>query len=168
MEETWITIIAQVGTTLLTVAVTALVAYLTYSAQRKKELKAIKRLQNINRQSALELFCAYIANLVVFVPPEEVQLETEMLHTHIEKMKLTDQYLSEMTAVDFPDNFIKSFHWYRLNLAFRRIILENKLKGINEATVSSSLFNSMDIMELITTIRETISHYSEEKKPEKV
>lgn len=43
MNDAWLTVIAQVGTTLLTVAVTILVAYLTYSAQRKKELEALKK-----------------------------------------------------------------------------------------------------------------------------
>lgn len=90
-----------------------------------------------------------------------MSLETEMLRVCLEKMKLTDQYLSEMTEANFPDDFIESFHLYRLNLAFRRIILENKLKDVSDATVSSSLFNDMDIMGLITTIRETISSYSE-------
>lgn len=168
MDDICITVIAQVGTTLLTVAVTILVAYLTYSAQRKKELEALKRLQDVNRKSALELFRAYISNLIFFAPPNEVKLETELLRVCLEKMKLTDQYLSEMTEANFPDDFLEDFHLYRLNLAFRRIILENKLKDVSDATVSSSLFDDMDIMALITKIRKTINSYSEKEKPEKV
>lgn len=168
MNEVFISIITQIITTLLTVSVTVLVAYLTYYAQRKKENEATRRLQNVNCRSALELFNAYISNLIFFVAPRDIQLETEHLCICIEKMKLTDQYLSELTEVDFPDSFIESFHLYRLKLAFQRIILENKLKNVNEATVSSSLFDDMDTMELITTIRKTISEYSEEEKPEKI
>lgn len=168
MDDICITVIAQVGTTLLTVAVTILVAYLTYSAQRRKELEALERLHDVNRRSALKLFRAYISNLIFFVPPKEVKLETEMLRACIEKMKVTDQYLSEMTEADFPDDFLEDFHWYRLNLAFRRIILENKLKDVSDATVSSSLFDDLDLMQLITTIKETINSYSEKNKPEKV
>lgn len=167
MDDICITVIAQVGTTLLTVAVTILVAYLTYSAQRRKELEALDRLRNVNCRSALELFRAYISNLIFFAPPKEVKLETEMLRVCIEKMKVTDQYLSEMTEADFPDDFLEDFHWYRLNLAFRRIMLENKLKDISETTVSSSLFDDLDLMQLITTIKETINSYSEKNKPEK-
>lgn len=160
MFETIITNITQIITTFITVGVTILVAYRTYCSQRNKADRETERLQLINCRSSLELFSAYIANLILFASPSRIQLHTEDLHICIQKMKLIEQYLCELTETDLPDTFIEKFRLYRLKLTFQRITLESRLKDVTDALVDSSVFEDLDTLELITSIKKFISEYS--------
>ncbi len=73
MFETLLTCITQIITTLITIGVTILIAYRTYRSQKAKEECEIRRLQSVNCRSSLELFNAYIANLLLFTSPNEVK-----------------------------------------------------------------------------------------------
>lgn len=81
-------------------------------------------------------------------------------------MKLTEQYLSELTETDLPDTFIEKFRFYRLKLTFQRITLENRLNNITEEVVSSSIFEDLEILDLITSVKKFVSGYSSDKNPE--
>lgn len=168
MCETIITCITQILTTLITVGVTILVAYRTYRSQRDKANQETTRLQLVNCRSSLELFNAYIANLILFASPKEIQLNKEDLHICIGKMKLTEQYLSELTETDLPDTFIEKFRFYRLKLTFQRITLENRLNNVTEKIVSSSMFEDLETLDLITSVKKFISDYSSDKNPENI
>ncbi len=85
MSETIATCITQIITALITVGVTILVAYKTYRSQKSKEDMEIRRLQTINRNSSLELFLAYIANLILFASPTEIDLDSKTLCICLEK-----------------------------------------------------------------------------------
>lgn len=160
MYETIITSITQIISTLITVGVTILVTYLTYRSQRKKADHETERLQSINCRSSLALFNAYVSSLVLFASPAKVNLETADLHICIKKMKLVEQYLSELVETNLPDTFIEKFHLYRLKLAFQRIALENRLKNITEAYVPSSTFEDLNTLDLITSVKNFISEFS--------
>lgn len=166
MLETIITCITQIITTLITVGVTVLVAYRTYRSQMNKADQEIKRLQLVNSRSSLELFNAYIANLIPFASPLEIQLNTVDLHVCIGKMKLTEQYLSELSETDLPDTFIEKFRFYRLKLTFHRITLENRLNNVTEDYVSSSIFEDLETLDLITSVKKFVADYSPDKNPE--
>ena len=166
MLETIITCITQIITTLITVGVTILVAYRTYRSQMNKADQEVKRLQLVNSRSSFELFNAYIANLILFASPLEVQLSTVDLHVCIEKMKLTEQYLSELSETDLPDTFIEKFRFYRLKLTFHRITLENRLNNVTEDFVSSSIFEDLETLDLITSVKKFVTDYSPDKNPE--
>lgn len=168
MLETIITCITQIVTTLITVGVTILVAYHTYRSQRDKADQETLRQQLVNCRSSLELFNAYIANLILFAAPREIQLNTEDLRVCIKKMKLTEQYLSELTEADLPDTFIEEFRFYRLKLTFQRITLENRLNNITESFVPSSIFDDLEILDLITSVKKFIADYSSDKNPESI
>lgn len=161
-----ITCITQFITTLITVGVTIFVAYRTYCSQKSRNDAEVKRLQFINCNSSLELFKAYIANLIIFSSPSEAQLELKDLLTCIEKMKLIEEYLSELTEAELPDTFIEDFRFYRLKAAFQRISIEQCLENIEGETVLASVFDGLDTLELITSIEEFISSYNNQK-PEK-
>ncbi|MDE7198696.1 MAG: hypothetical protein K2O15_07410 [Lachnospiraceae bacterium] len=167
MFETIITSVTQIITTLITVGVTILVAYRTYCSQRNKADRETERLQLINCRSSLELFSAYVANLILFASPSKIQLHTEDLQICLQKMKLIEQYLSELTETDLPDTFIEKFRLYRLKLSFHRITLENRLKDVSETLVDSSMFEDLETLELITSVKKFISEYSSIKDPEK-
>lgn len=160
MTDTFMTCITQLITTILTIAASILIAYLTYRSQKKKSLSEIKRLQSVNCHSALELFNAYIANLIFFVAPEEKKLNRNTLLTCLDKMKLLEQYLSELTEVELPDDFIRDFQFYRLKISFQRLSLENCLSQTQEDSVDSSLFIDLNTFELITSLNVFISKYS--------
>lgn len=64
-----ITCITQLITTLITVGVTIFVAYRTYCSQKRRNDNESRRLQFVNCNSSLELFRAYIANLIIFSSP---------------------------------------------------------------------------------------------------
>ena len=85
------------------------------------------------------------------------------LLTCIEKIKLIEQYLSELSETDLPDTFIEVFRFYRLKVSFQRISIENRLKDVSESTVPSSLFDDLDTLEIITSIENFISSYHKEK-----
>lgn len=163
MNDTIITCITQIITTLITIGVTIFIAYRTYRSQKAKNDSETKRLQSVNCNSSLELFNAYIANLIIFSSPKEIQLKLNDLLTCIEKMKLVEQYLSELTETDLPDTFIEDFRFYRLKIAFQRISIEKRLNGVSEDVVLSSLFDDLDTLELITSIENFISSYHKEK-----
>lgn len=74
-----ITCITQLITTLITVGVTIFVAYRTYCSQKSRTEEGIRRLQSVNRNSSLELFRAYIANLIIFSSSGETQLEFDYI-----------------------------------------------------------------------------------------
>lgn len=161
MIETIITCITQIIATLITVGVTILVAYRTYISEKNKIDTETKRLQSINCNSSLELFNAYIANLIILSSPSEKKLYLRDLLPCIEKMKLTEQYLSELTETDLPDTFIEEFRFYRLKLAFQRICIEQRLRNISEEYVLASLFEDLDTLELITSVKKFISSYTQ-------
>lgn len=163
MGETFISCITQISTTLITVGVTILVAYRTYRSEKIKEEEKTRRLQNINLRSSLELLRAYTANLLPFIPVDDVHLETSLLRTYTQKMGLLEQYLSELTETNLPDTFIEEFRYYRLMLAFRRISIEAHLSTITEKTIPSSDFHDLEILPLITSLNDFISSYSSEK-----
>lgn len=158
-----ITCITQLITTLITVGVTIFVAYRTYCSQKDKNDEDVKRLQSVNCSSSLELFRAYIANLFIFSSSGETQLDFKDLLTCIDKMKLIEEYLSELTETDLPDTFIEEFRFYRLKLAFQRISIEQRLNDISEQTVSASVFDNLDTLELITLVEKFISLYDNKK-----
>lgn len=85
------------------------------------------------------------------------------LLTCIEKIKLIEQYLSELSETDLPDTFIEVFRFYRLKVSFQRISIENRLKDVSESSVPSSLFDDLDTLEIITSIENFISSYHKEK-----
>lgn len=168
MYETIITCITQIITTLITVGVTIIVAYRTYRSQMNKADQEIKRLQLVNSYSSLELFNAYIANLILFASPLTIQLNTEDLRICIGKMKLIELYLAELTETNLPDTFIEKFRFFRLKLTFQRITLENRLNNISEDFVSSSMFEDLETLDLITSVKKFIADYSSDKNPEGV
>lgn len=81
---------------------------------------------------------------------------------------MTEQYLSELTETDLPDTFIEEFRFYRLKLTFQRITLENRLYNFTEEVVSSSMFEDLEILDLITSVKKFISDYSSDKNPESI
>lgn len=166
MEETVISCITQIITTIITVGVTILIAYRTYISEKNKVDKELKRIQSINCNSSLELFNAYIANLIIFCSPKEIDLKLSDLIICLEKMKITEQYLSELTETDLPDTFIKDFRFYRLKIAFQRIYIEQRLNDTSSEFVPSSLFDDLETLELITSIKKFISSYYTEKPSE--
>ena len=83
--------------------------------------------------------------------------------TYIEKMKLIEQYLSELSETDLPDTFIEVFRFYRLKVSFQRISIENRLKDVSGYSIPSSLFDDLDTLEIITSIENFISSYRKEK-----
>ena len=85
------------------------------------------------------------------------------LLTYIEKMKLIEQYLSELSETDLPDTFIEVFRFYRLKVSFQRISIENRLKDVSGYSIPSSLFDDLDTLEIITSIENFISSYRKEK-----
>lgn len=159
-----ITCITQLITTLITVGVTIFVAYRTYCSQRDRNDEEVRRLQSVNCNSSLELFRAYIANLIIFSSSDETQLDLRDLLTCIDKMKLIEEYLSELTETDLPDTFIEDFRFYRLKVAFQRISIEHKLNDISKESVPASVFDDLDTLELITSVEEFISIYNNEKE----
>lgn len=161
--ETILSCITQIITTLITIGVTILVAYRTYRSQKIKEDAKTERFQSINCRSSLELFNAYIANLLPFVSPEKTIFETKNLQFCIQKMKLTEQYLSELTEADLPDTFIEEFRYYRIKLAFQRISLENRLSFAEGENISSSCFDDLETLSLISSVERFVSSYSPEK-----
>lgn len=163
MNDTIITCGTQIITTLITVGVTVLVAYLTYRSQKKKEADDIKRLQEVNRKSALELFKSYIANLFFFSSPKEVEMDRKILLVCIEKMKTVEQYLSELTESELPDTFIEKFIYYRVKLEFQRIDIEKCMVGITEDKISSAIFENLETMSLISEVSDFISLYDSTK-----
>lgn len=166
MKETIISCITQIITTLITVGVTIYIAYRTYISEKNKADKELKRIQSINCNSSLELFNAYIANLIIFSSPKEINLQLSDLLTCIEKMKITEQYLSELTETDLPDTFIEEFRFYRLKIAFQRIYIEQRLNNLSSDFVPSSLFDDLDTLELITSLKKFVSSYYTEKPSE--
>ncbi len=163
MNETIITCITQIITTFITVGVTIFIAYRTYRSQKNKSDNETRRLQSINCNSSLELFHAYVANLIIFTSPKEIRLNLNDLLTYIEKMKLIEQYLSELSETDLPDTFIEVFRFYRLKVSFQRISIENRLKDVSGYSIPSSLFDDLDTLEIITSIENFISSYRKEK-----
>lgn len=159
MDNTITTYLTQVLTTLLTVGATILVAFLTYRSQKAKTDADIKRLQSVNCKSSLELFKAYIAALVLFTSPKERKIERKTLLVCIEKMKLIEQYLAELTESDLPDTFIEDFRVFRLKLSFQRISIENCMTGVQDELVSSSIFNDLEILSLISSVEKFVSSY---------
>lgn len=167
MEATIISCITQIITTLITVGVTILIAYRTYISEKTKVDKELKRIQSINCNSSLELFNAYIANLIIFCSPIEINLKLSDLMIYLEKMKTTEQYLSELSETGLPDTFIKDFRFYRLKIAFQRISIEQRLNNISSEIVLSSLFDDLETLELITSLKKFVSLYYTEKPSEK-
>lgn len=163
MDATIITCLTQFATTALTILASIGIAFLTYRSQKKKSDAEIKRLQTVNCQSALELFRAYIANLILFVSPKNEMLDRNTLLTCIDKMKLIEQYLSELTEVELPDNFIKKFQFYRLKIAFQRLSFENCLKNNSDIFLPSSMFDYLETLKLISTLEEFISEFDSKK-----
>lgn len=127
----------------------------------------VKRLQFVNCNSSLELFKAYIANLLIFSSPSEAQLELNDLVTCINKMKLIEEYLSELTETDLPDSFVEDFRLYRIKIAFQRISIEQRLNGISSKIIHVSIFDDLDTLELINSIEKFISSYHNQKPGEK-
>lgn len=166
MEATIISCITQIITTLITVGVTVLIAYRTYISEKTKIDKELKRIQTINCNSSLELFNAYISNLIIFCSPKEINLKLSDLKICLEKMKITEQYLSELTETDLPDTFIKDFRFYRLKIAFQRIYIEQRVNNTSSEFVLSSLFDDLETLELITSLKNFISSYYVEKPSE--
>lgn len=159
MNETLMMCITQIITTLLTIGVTALVAYLTYHAQKLKTEDEIKRMRSVNLKSALELFYAYISNLIIFSSEKEIKLDTSDLRFCIDKMKMLEQYLSELTETELPDTFIENFRFYRLKVTFHRISIEQRLANVTSNSVSSLVFNDLDTLELIQSLKDFIFSY---------
>ena len=162
-----ITCITQLITTLITVGVTIFVAYRTYCSQKRRNDNESRRLQFVNCNSSLELFRAYIANLIIFSYPSEAQLELKDLLTCIEKMKLIEEYLSELTEVNLPDTFVEDFRLYRIKIAFQRISIEQRLNGISGNSIKASIFDDLDTIELINSVEKFISSYHNQKPDEK-
>lgn len=72
-------------------------------------------------------------------------------------MKITEQYLSELTGADLPDTFIKNFPFYRLKIAFQHIYIEQRLNDASNEFIPSSLFDNLETLELVTAIKKFIS-----------
>ena len=165
MGETIITCITQFITTVLTIGASVLVAYLTYCSQKKKSDSDTNRLQTVNRNSALELFNAYISNLLYFITPDDIErsIERNELLLSIEKMKLIEQYLYELSETELPDSFINDFQYYRLSISFQRLALESRLAQYTNPIISINSFSDLETYKIISSLSEFIAQFDSQK-----
>lgn len=109
----------------------------------------------------------YVVITVKIMHLSEAQLELKDLLTCIEKMKLIEEYLSELTEVNLPDTFVEDFRLYRIKIAFQRISIEQRLNGISGNSIKASIFDDLDTIELINSVEKFISSYHNQKPDEK-
>ncbi|MGN0506547.1 MAG: hypothetical protein ACI4FZ_08300 [Lachnospiraceae bacterium] len=159
MDNTVLTCITQVLTTILTIGASILIAYLTYKSQKLKSNQEVKRLQNINRDAALELFRAYLANLAYFITVNPILLDKNDAIFHCRKLELVEKHLSDLTAADLPDAFIKDFQFFRLKIALFRLSLESEIEKVSNASFSSELLSTLKADSLSQDIKQFISTY---------
>ena len=165
MNDTALTCVTQVITTILTIGASVLIAFFTYKSQVAKAGNETKRLQKINRDAALELFYAYVASLTYFISIKPTDLNKKEALLHCKKMKIVEIHLTELTDSDLPDSFIKDFQIIRLKTALFRVSLEEKLEEIDSAVFSYDLLAGLQPKEHLESIMHFINEYKKSSKP---
>lgn len=136
-------------TTTMSILASAVIAYLTFRHQNQKTLVSLERLREINRDTAIELFNAQIANLIFFLPEGNVDFSKETLSLYCKKLQIIEKHLSDLNNSDLPDTFISRFQYYRLKTSLTRITIEHRLEYCPSNILPQDSFHDLQIAELI-------------------
>ena len=154
MDNTIITCATQVITTLLTILASVGIAYFTFQKQAALDQSEAIRRQQHNQENALELFRAYIANLVFFTPDNMI-LSKKQACLYLKKLAFLDSLLNNLSELDLPDTFINNFQYYRIELSFLRIILDERIQRV-ESNINTSEFLDLELSAEIAKLQSFI------------
>lgn len=162
--DTFVSCLTQFITTTLSILTSIFIAYWTFRSQSRKDATSEHRLQELHKESSLDLFQAIISQLVLFTPRASSDFCRDSLLLCCHKIELIENQLSSFDHTELPNYFIKSFLFYRTRTSLVRLSAEYFLKALPGPQVPDTILEDLDIDDLISKLEGFIDNYS--KDPE--
>lgn len=139
-------------TTTMSITASVFIAYYTFRRQSKKDLSSLNRIRQINRDTAIELFNAQIANLMFFLPEGNPDFHKETLSLYCKKLDVIEQYLADLNDSDLPDSFIPQFQYYRLISSLTKTTIKHRIERCASNILPADSFDDLEIQNLINNL----------------
>lgn len=157
--DTLFSCFTQFITTTLSILASVFIAYWTFRSQSKKDAASEHRLQELHKESSLELFQAVISQLILFTPRPSNDFCRDSLLLSCQKIELIENQLSSFDHTELPDYFIKGFLFYRTRISLVRLSAEHFLKALPGPRVPDTILEDLDIDELTNKLENFVAEY---------
>lgn len=161
MDTFW-TCFTEFVTTTISILASAGIAYFTYRFQEKKSTNSQIRIQELNKNTVLELFQAAISNLIFFLPTGELDFSKQNLDLYSKKIKMIGLSLAAMRDIDLPDEFVSMFQYHRYLISDVQISVEHIIQNTLSNPLSKNAFQNLDIEQVITDLSNFVNKYKKE------